>query len=183
VVAGGTTSPANSPVIVLMGVSGCGKSTTGVRLATALGWPFRDADSFHPPGNIEKMRRGVALQDEDRWPWLAAIAQWIDERCAAGEAAVVSCSALKRDYRRRIIGERECVRLVYLQGSRELIAERISGRTGHFMPSSLLQSQFAALQEPGPDERPIVVPVTFSPKRVVAVIIAELGLRLPKRLA
>jgi gluconokinase len=165
-----------------MGVSGSGKSTTGARLARALGWPFRDADSFHPPANIAKMRRGVALEDEDRWPWLTAIAQWIDARRAAGEAGIVSCSALKRDYRRRLIGEREGVRLVYLKGSEELIADRISRRTGHFMPSALLHSQFAVLEEPGPEERPIVVPVILSPQRVVAAIIAGLAGPLPTRL-
>jgi gluconokinase len=164
-----------APIVVLMGVSGCGKSTTGTRLASALGWPFRDADGFHPPGNIEKMSRGVALADEDRWPWLAAIAQWIDERRAAGEAGIVSCSALKRDYRRRLIGERDGVRLVYLKGSKDLIAARISRRRDHFMPSSLLDSQFATLEEPGPDEAAIIVPITLTPKRVVALIIAELG--------
>ena len=86
-------------VIVLMGVSGCGKSTTGAALSHRLGWPFRDADSFHPPANVDKMSRGTPLTDEDRWPWLAAIAQWIDERCQAGERGIVSCSALKRAYR------------------------------------------------------------------------------------
>src|SRR4029079_5449707 len=91
-------------VIVLMGVSGSGKSTTGATLSRRLGWPFRDADSFHPPANVAKMSRGVPLTDEDRWPWLDAIAKWIDARCAAGERGVVSCSALKREYRDRIVG-------------------------------------------------------------------------------
>src|SRR6266853_1243962 len=97
---GRRTMAVKSPlVIVLMGVSGCGKSTTGAALSRRLGWPFRDADSFHPPGNVAKMSRGVPLTDEDRWPWLAAIGQWIDERCAGGEHGIVSCSALKRAYR------------------------------------------------------------------------------------
>ena len=108
-------------VIVLMGVSGCGKSTTGAALSQMLGWPFRDADSFHPPANIDKMSRGIPLTDDDRWPWLAAIAQWIDERCQAGERGIVSCSALKRDVSQRIIGARRGVRLVYLQGDMDLI--------------------------------------------------------------
>ena len=108
-------------VILLMGVSGSGKSTTGTALSQKLGWPFRDADSFHPPANVEKMSRGTPLTDEDRWPWLAAIAQWIDERCQAGERGIVSCSALKRTYRSRIIGTRSGVQLVYLKGDIALI--------------------------------------------------------------
>ena len=119
--------------IVLMGVSGCGKSTTGVALSRALGWPFRDADSFHPPANIEKMRSGKALEDVDRWPWLSAIAQWIDERCAQHSPGIVSCSALKRVYRDHIIGGRTAVRLVYLKGDMALIGaigvSRSSSRT------------------------------------------------------
>src|SRR5690348_13138481 len=112
-------------VIVLMGVAGSGKSTTGEALSRALGWPFRDADSFHPAANIEKMRRGLPLDDEDRAPWLAAIAAWIDERRARGEPGIVSCSALKRAYRQRIIGTREDVRLVYLTGDGGLIGRRL----------------------------------------------------------
>jgi carbohydrate kinase (thermoresistant glucokinase family) len=162
-------------VLVLMGVSGCGKTAMGVRLSKALGWPFRDGDSFHPPRNVEKMRSGVPLDDADRLPWLTAIARWIDERCAAGEAAIVACSALKRDYRRRLIGAHSNVRFVYLKGSLGLIVRRVRRRTHAFMPASLLQSQFAVLEEPLPEERAIVVPIVLSPKRVVARILAELG--------
>lgn len=162
-------------VVVLMGVSGCGKSTIGSGLSQALGWPFRDADSFHPPANIEKMSRGVPLDDADRWPWLAAIAQWIDTRNAAGAAGIVSCSALKRAYRERIVGAREGVRLVYLKGDMRLIAERLAERKGHFMPTALLQSQFDALEEPSAGERHLVVDIAAPPRDVVAAIIARLG--------
>jgi gluconokinase len=164
-------------VIVLMGVSGCGKSTTGTRLSKILGWPFRDADTFHPPGNIAKMSQGLPLTDEDRWPWLAAIAQWIGEQLTAGQSAIVSCSGLKRAYRRQIAGGRTGVQFVHLKGSMELIAERLGRRRRHFMPSSLLQSQFDALEEPAPDEHALVVPITLPPKRVAETIIRELALQ------
>jgi gluconokinase len=163
-------------VLVLMGVSGCGKSTTGALLAGRLGWPFRDADSFHPPENIEKMSRGTPLTDDDRAPWLAAIAAWIDERLGAGKPGIGSCSALKRAYRDAILGGREGVRLVYLKGDKALIAKRMAARLDHFMPPALLDSQFATLQEPGPDEQPLVVPVSPQPGEVVEFILQELEL-------
>jgi gluconokinase len=144
-------SDAKKPVvIVLMGVSGCGKSTIGTELSHVLGWQFRDADSFHPPANIEKMSNSIPLIDEDRWPWLDAIGAWIDERLARREPGIVSCSALKRAYRQRIGAKRPGVRLVYLLGSQDMIASRLAARTGHFMPADLLASQFGALEEPGP---------------------------------
>jgi len=163
-------------VIVLMGVSGSGKSTTGAALSQKLGWPFRDADSFHPPANVEKMSRGVPLADADRWPWLEAIAQWIDERCAAGEHGIVSCSALKRTYRDRIVGVRSRVRLVYLKGNKEIIGQRLRARKNHFMPASLLDSQFSTLEEPGAEEGALIVSVAMSPRRVAGTIIEKLGL-------
>jgi len=166
-------------VIVLMGVSGCGKSTAGAGLSKALGWPFRDADSFHPPANIEKMSRGVPLTDVDRGPWLTAIGAWIDARLETGEPGIVSCSALKGAYRQHIIGARRGVRLVYLKGEAELIAARLRGRRNHFMPAALLRSQFEALEEPRPAERPIIVSAATSPRRIVATIIDRLGLASP----
>jgi gluconokinase len=163
-------------VVVLMGVSGSGKSTTGAALSRQLGWPFRDADTFHPPSNVEKMSKGLPLTDADRAPWLAAIARWIDERLGAGEPGIVSCSALKRAYRRTIIGDRNGVALVYLAGDKALIADRMRARKHHFMPVSLLDNQFATLEEPRDDERPVVVSIAPTPERVAAAIITALGL-------
>ncbi|HWE16633.1 MAG TPA: gluconokinase [Hyphomicrobiaceae bacterium] len=162
-------------VIVLMGVSGCGKSTVGAELSRRLGWPFRDADSFHPPANIAKMSRGTPLTDADRAPWLDAIAQWIDDRLARGAPGIVSCSALKRAYRQRIVGARDRVALVYLKGDIGLIAARLTKRTSHFMPAALLASQFDALEEPQRDERPVIVSIEETPAGLAAAIIAELG--------
>ncbi|HKU70860.1 MAG TPA: gluconokinase [Burkholderiales bacterium] len=162
-------------VLIVMGVSGSGKTTVGTLLAERLRWEFRDADSFHPPANIEKMQGGHALTDEDRRPWLEAIAAWIDATRRARRRGVVTCSALKRRYRAALIGEREDVRLVYLKGDEQLIARRIASRKGHFMPAALLGSQFEALEEPGPDERPITVAVDGSPEQIVERIVAILG--------
>lgn len=165
-----------------MGVSGAGKTTTGKRLAGVLGWPFRDADEFHPAVNIAKMASGQPLTDADRAPWLAAIAAWIDARRELGEGGIVSCSALKRAYRDVLIGDRADVGLVYLKGSRSLIGERLSRRRGHFMPPSLLASQFETLEEPGPDEGAVVVSMRLPPKRVVERIVALLGLEPERRI-
>jgi carbohydrate kinase (thermoresistant glucokinase family) len=153
-----------------MGVSGSGKTTIGEALARRLGWSFVDADSFHPPANIDKMSAGRPLDDDDRAPWLAAIAAWIDARRGRGECGVVTCSALKRRYRGIIVGNRPDVRLVHLDGSRALIAGRLAGRRGHFMPGALLDSQFEALEPPGPDERALVVSID----RPVAAIVEGL---------
>jgi gluconokinase len=153
--------------VVVMGVSGAGKSTVGILIAARLGCPFRDADSFHPKANIEKMSRGEPLNDEDRWPWLRAIADWIAEHRAAGTTCVVTCSALKRAYRDIVTAhQRNDVRLVYLKGDFELIEARLKARTGHFMPPGLLRSQFDALEEPAADEHAITVSIDAMPDEI-----------------
>lgn len=163
-------------VIVVMGVASSGKTSLGERLAEHLAWPFRDADSFHPPENVAKMAGGTPLNDEDRKPWLAAIAAWIDELRSSGKNGIVTCSALKRAYRRVIIGDRPDVALVYLKGSRELIGARMAARQHHFMPPALLDSQFAALEEPGEDERPLVMPVELPKDEILRAVLTKLGL-------
>lgn len=163
-------------VLVVMGVSGSGKTTVGALLAGRLGWSFAEADDFHPAANIAKMRSGIPLDDSDRLPWLQAIAAQIDRWRAEGRSGVVTCSALKRRYRDIIVGDRPEVRIVYLKGDRELIAHRLAARHGHFMPASLLDSQFANLEEPGPEERPIIVQIGGPPSVLVEQIMAALNL-------
>jgi gluconokinase len=166
--------PNNPSIIVVMGVSGCGKSTVASMLAHRLNWVYEDGDWFHPPSNIKKMHSGEPLTDEDRWPWLHGIAAWIDATRRAGNHGTVACSALKRAYRDVLIGERRDVGIVYLKGERELIARRLAARNGHFMPPSLLDNQFAALEEPQPDEHPIVVSIVPHPREIVEEIVKRL---------
>jgi carbohydrate kinase (thermoresistant glucokinase family) len=144
-------------------------------LAARLGWAYRDADWFHPPGNVAKMRAGRPLTDEDRLPWLAAIGAWIGEARSSGKSAVIACSALKRAYRDLLVAGQHDVRLVFLKGSRGLIERRMAAREGHFMPASLLESQFDALEEPGADEHAIVVSIEPPPEEVVDAILARLN--------
>jgi carbohydrate kinase (thermoresistant glucokinase family) len=162
-------------IAVVMGVSGSGKTTVAVRLAKALHCQFREGDDFHPPSNVEKMRGGTPLTDADRLPWLRKIAAQIDDWRSHGESGVLTCSALKRAYREIIIGDRRDVVLVYLRGSRELIHQRMVARHKHFMPVALLDSQFAALEEPADDERPVVADVSGSPDEIVAEILRQLA--------
>jgi gluconokinase len=162
-------------VVVVMGVSGSGKTTVASLLAGRLGWEFEDADDFHPPANVAKMHAGIPLTDADRGPWLDAIAAWIDRVRAEGRHGVVTCSALKRAYRRVLVGDRPDVRLVYLKGERGLIGRRMAARQGHFMPTSLLDSQFGTLEEPGSDENPVVISVGGTPSAIVAEIAGALG--------
>jgi gluconokinase len=163
-------------VVIVMGVSGCGKSTVGALLALRLRWEFEDADWFHPKANVDKMHSGIPLTDEDRWPWLDAVAAWIDKTRCSGGHDVIACSALKRRYRDVLIGNRADVRLVYLKGDEALIARRIATRHEHFMPRSLLHSQFETLEEPGPDENPVVAAIEPRPREIVAQILSALNM-------
>jgi carbohydrate kinase (thermoresistant glucokinase family) len=164
-----------------MGVSGCGKSTVGALLALRLRWEFEDADWFHPAANVDKMHSGIPLTDEDRWPWLDAVAARIDKTRRSGGHDIIACSALKRRYRNVLIGNRSDVRLVYLKGDETLIARRIATRHEHFMPRSLLHSQFEALEEPGPDENPIIVSIEPQPREIVARILSALNMIEPPK--
>jgi len=170
-IAHAVTSPI---IVVVMGVSGSGKSTVAALLAAALGCQFQEGDDLHPPENVEKMRRGTPLTDADRMPWLRKIAAEIDGWRARGECGVLTCSALKRSYRDIIIGDRRDVVLLYLRGSRELIHQRMVARHGHFMPVALLDSQFATLEEPTPDEHPITVDVADNPADIAHEIVRHL---------
>ena len=162
-------------IIVVMGVSGSGKTTVGAMLAGRLHWVYAEADDFHPLANIEKMAAGHPLTDEDRRPWLAAIGAWMDKQIEAGQPGVVTCSALKRTYRDQLRAGRPGVRLVYLRGSRELIAARLASRHGHFFHSEMLDSQFRDLEEPTPDEDVLVVPINGFPEDIVAEILRQIG--------
>ncbi|RAN69475.1 carbohydrate kinase [Bacillus sp. SRB_336] len=145
-------SAADPVVLVVMGVSGCGKTTVAALLAGRLGWPFEEGDALHPQANIDKMAAGHPLNDDDRWPWLEKVAHWVEERLDQGQNGVITCSALKRSYRDVINRRGSGVKFVFLAGTRETIAARLASRHGHFMPPELLASQFADLEEPGPDE-------------------------------
>ncbi|MBL8569521.1 MAG: gluconokinase [Phreatobacter sp.] len=157
-----------------MGVSGSGKSTVGIEIARRLGWDFRDGDAFHPPSNVAKMRSGAPLTDDDRWPWLDAIAAEVAARENRGDHVVIACSALKRAYRDRLRASRAAIRFVHLAGSFELIDGRMQARQDHFMPASLLKSQFATLEPLEPDEDSVTVPVNADPSEIAGLAIAAL---------
>jgi gluconokinase len=171
-----STPIAQPVVLVFMGVSGCGKTTVAAILAGRMGWRFEEGDGLHPQSNIEKMEAGHPLTDEDRAPWLERVAEWIDERLDAKENGLITCSALKRSYRNVINRRGSGVVFVFLAGSRETIAARLAARHGHFMPSSLLDSQFADLEEPASDEPEIRVDVGPAPGVIAQGIMDELGL-------
>jgi carbohydrate kinase (thermoresistant glucokinase family) len=158
-------------IVVVMGVSGSGKSTVAALLAAALGCQFQEGDDLHPPENVEKMRGGTPLTDADRIPWLHKIAEEIDGWCARSQCGVLTCSALKRSYRDIIIGDRGDVVLVYLKGSHDLIHRRMAARHEHYMPIALLDSQFATLEEPTPDEHPIILDVGGKPADIAHEIV------------
>jgi gluconokinase len=160
-------------VIVLMGVSGAGKTTVGARLAAALGWPFHDGDDLHGAQVKAKMRLGQPLTDRDRAPWLARVRALIDGLLARGENAVIACSALRETYRAKIAPDPARVKIVYLRGSYETIAARLARRHGHFMPPGLLRSQFETLEEP---RDAIAVDIEAPPDAIAAEIRRRLGL-------
>jgi len=166
---------AQQPVLVIMGVSGSGKSTVAGVLAGKLGWDLAEGDDLHPEANVAKMQSGLALTDEDRWPWLGIISDWIRQRTDAGIPAIITCSALKKKYRDVLRGEG--VVFVFLQGSKDKISDRLASRHGHFMPPSLLESQFDALEEPTEDENYISLCVSASPAEEADEVIERLRLR------
>ena len=163
-------------IVIVAGVSGSGKTTVGAMLAGHLHWAFADGDDFHPAANIEKMRSDIPLTDDDRWPWLRAIAAWMDERIAHDEPAVIPCSALKRSYRDFLLNGRPEARLVFLAVDREVLAQRLAARHAHFFPAQLLNSQLDALEPPAPDEHMVTVVehAADQPADTVANIVALL---------
>lgn len=168
-------SPPLPPVLVMMGVSGCGKSTIAALLAGRLGWDFEEGDDLHPAANVEKMAAGHPLDDEDRKPWLAKIAAWIQQHTDAHQPGIITCSALKKSYRDVLRGDR--VVFVYLAGTHDEIAQRLAARHGHFMPSALLDSQFATLQPPTSDENSITLDIAERSSALADEIIDRLQLR------
>ena len=162
--------------LIVMGVSGSGKTTIGEQLAARIGWHYEDADIFHPASNVAKMSAGQPLTDEDRWPWLRAIADEIDRAVAAGERVVIGCSALRRVYRDMLVHGRNDIRIVYLDGPQDLIAGRLGERKGHFMPPGLLTSQFRTLEPPTPDEHAVTVSIDAPAGTIVDDILRQLRL-------
>jgi gluconokinase len=162
--------------LVVMGVSGSGKSTVADKLAERLNWSYEDGDKFHPASNVAKMSAGQPLTDEDRRPWLQAIAEEIDRVCKAGQHAVIACSALKRAYRDILVHGRNDVRVVYLKGTQQLIANRLAERKGHFMPPGLLASQFKTLEPPDAGENPVTVSIDGPVDAIVDDIVHQLRL-------
>jgi gluconokinase len=172
-----THSRPEAPLIVVMGVSGCGKSTIGALIADRLAIPFVDADSLHPILNIEKMAAGIPLTDDDRWPWLATVGRVLAD-AGLGTGVVVACSALRRSYRDAIIAEAPATMFVHLSGTREVLASRLEGRSGHFMPMTLLDSQFATLEELQADEPGIVVDIGPAMREILADAVDRIRSRL-----
>lgn len=158
-------------ILLVAGVSGSGKTTIGALLAGRLHWRFADGDAFHPAANIAKMRAGIPLTDEDRRPWLRAIAAWMDERIAKGESAVITCSALKRAYRDTLRQADPGIWFLHLVLDRQTAAARVAGRPAHFMPASLVDSQFADLEPLGPGEPGLAVDATLPPAAIIATVL------------
>lgn len=168
-----TTGQPDKTVIVVMGVAGSGKTTVALQLAARLGWTFAEADDFHPPANVAKMSSGIPLTDDDRWPWLADIAAWI--QTTPGDA-VITCSALRRSYRQLLGTAPARVRYVHLDGTVEQLSRRLSSRIGHFMPASMLESQLATLERLDPDEDGAVISIDATPNDIVDEIVTTMGL-------
>jgi gluconokinase len=164
-------------ILIVAGVAGSGKTTLGELLAERLGWEFADGDAFHSATNIAKMRSGAPLSDSDRWPWLAAIGEWMDERIAIGQSAVVACSALARRYREALLSGRDQARMVFLEISREQAHMRLHVRHGHFFGEAMVASQFAEFEPPEPDERHVLALVSDRPPDQLAdTVMAQFGL-------
>jgi gluconokinase len=160
-------------ILVVMGVSGSGKSTIGQLLADQLGWPFYDGDDFHPPENVKKMSEGIPLTDEDRASWLAVLAALISDHLQKGESAVLACSALKARYREQLLVDSDRVKFIYLKGSYAQIEARMQARAGHYMKPAMLASQFATLEEPADA---LTVTIDLAPAEIVSQVIAGLKL-------
>lgn len=158
-------------ILIVAGVAGSGKTTVGALLAGRLRWRFADADSFHPEANVVKMRAGIPLTDEDRLPWLRAVAGWMDDQIAAGQSGVVTCSALKRAYRDLLLSGRPAATMVFLQVSRDVLVRRLTSRPGHFFPEKLLDSQLETLEPPAPGERVRTIPAEGDSAQTAAEII------------
>ncbi len=180
----GLPGPDARLAVVVMGVSGCGKSHVGAGIAAALGVRFVDGDDLHTPHNVAKMRRGVALTDQDRWPWLDRIGARLADVSEAPAGLVVACSALRRDYRDRIRADVSVLHFIFLDGPAELIRQRMARRTGHYMPTGLLDSQLQTLERPGPDEPDVLrLPIQLSLERIVSDAVAALRLASARRTA
>ncbi|GBQ68314.1 gluconokinase [Ameyamaea chiangmaiensis NBRC 103196] len=162
-------------ILVIMGVSGCGKTTIAEGLQNTLGWPYEEGDRLHPAANVEKMASGIPLTDEDRWPWLDRCRTWIDGH--ARDGGILTCSALKRSYRDRLRSGGSDVLFVYLKVPEFVLRDRLAHRTGHYMPPSLLPSQLATLEEPGEDEAALWIEVQHTPAEAVARVIGMLRAR------
>jgi len=170
----GPTDPHRTTTLVVMGVSGVGKTSVAAELVTSTGWEFAEGDDFHPEGNRAKMAAGHPLDDEDRWPWLRSVAEWIGEQEAAGRSTVVTCSALKRSYRDLLRDGHPSVWFVHLLAAPELIARRVDARTGHYMPPSLLDSQLTTLEDLGPGEPGAGIDTGGDPVAVAARVLRHL---------
>jgi gluconokinase len=165
-------------ILIVAGVSGCGKTTVGALLAGQLNWEFADADDFHPEANVAKMRAGIPLTDADREPWLRSVGRWMDSEIAVGRSAVVACSALKRAYRDLLLTGRPAAVMAFLMVSREELDRRLLARTGHFFPEKLLDSQLTTLEPPQPGERVLTIQAESNPVRTAAKVIEAFSLKL-----